>query len=57
MKEDNKNKTGIVRREDWKTEPMPQQNDTFILNRPFSDKEMNLLRRGHIPEAMEDKWF
>ena len=57
MKEDNKNKTGIVRREDWKTEPMPQQNDTFILKRPFSDKEMNALRRGHIPEAMEDKWF
>lgn len=57
MKEDNRNKTGIVRREDWKTEPMPQQSDTFILNRPFSDKEMNLLCCGHIPEAMEDKWF
>ena len=57
MKEKNKNIAGIVRREDWKTEPMPQQSDTFILYRPFSDKEMSLLRRGHIPEAMEDKWF
>ena len=29
----------------------------FIFDRPFSDKQMQTLRRGHIPQEMEDKWF
>ena len=36
---------------------MPEQRETFVLNRSFSDEEMNALRRGNIPQAMEDKWF
>ena len=36
---------------------MPDLHETFTLNRSFSDEEMAALRRGHIPEAMEDKWF
>lgn len=47
----------IARRGDWKTEAMPEKNETFILNRSFSEDEMNALRRGNIPKAMEDKWF
>ena len=50
-------KTRVARRGDWKTVPMPELQDTFVLNRPFSDEEMNALRRGNIPQAMEDKWF
>ena len=46
-----------ARRDDWKTEPMPKQYETFVLNRSFSEKEMAVLRYGHIPQAMEDKWF
>ena len=46
-----------ARRGDWKTKPMPEQRETFVLNRTFSDAEMDTLRRGHVPEAMEDKWF
>ena len=57
MTEDHKNKTGDVRRGDWKTEAMPGKHETFVLNRSFSDEEMNALRCGHIPQAMEDKWF
>jgi 8-oxo-dGTP diphosphatase len=57
MKENDKDKTGIVRREDWKTEPMPKLHETFILERSFSKQEMETLRRGNIPQAMEDKWF
>ena len=56
MAEDNKNKNA-ARREDWKTEPMPEQCETFILNRAFNDKEMVALRWGNIPQEMEDKWF
>ncbi|MBQ7473254.1 MAG: hypothetical protein IJS79_02755 [Oscillospiraceae bacterium] len=57
MTEDNKNKTTVARRDDWKTESMPQQHETFVLTRSFSDEEMDVLRCGNIPQAMEDKWF
>lgn len=50
-------KTRAARRDDWKTEPMPDLHDTFVLNRSFSDEEMDVLRHGSIPQAMEDKWF
>ena len=56
MTEDHNNKR-IARRSDWKTEPMPEQNETFILSKSFSDEEMAVLRRGNVPQAMEDKWF
>ena len=42
---------------DWKTSDMPAQNDTFILIRSFDPKQMRALRKGNIPQAMEDKWF
>ena len=51
------NKTRAARRGDWKTVPMPAQQETFVLNRAFSDGEMAALRRGNVPQAMEDKWF
>ena len=57
MKEDHKNKTRVAHRGDWKTEPMPEQHETFVLNRSFSDVEMDVLRCGNIPQEMEDKWF
>ena len=46
-----------VTRKDWKISEMPEKNVTFILERIFSDEEIMVLRRGHIPEEMEDKWF
>ena len=49
--------TGAARRDDWKTEPMPERREIFVLNRSFSDAEMNALRRGNVPQSMEDKWF
>ena len=52
-----KNKTRAARRGDWKTLPMPERHETFVLRRSFRDEEMDALRRGNIPEAMEDKWF
>ena len=57
MTEENNNKTGVVHRDDWKTKPLPKQHDTFILTRTFSNEEMNALRLGNVPRAMEDKWF
>ena len=46
-----------ARREDWKTEPMPEKCATFTLERSFNEKEMKALRLGNIPQGMEDKWF
>ena len=57
MAEDNKNKTRIAHRNDWKTEAMPERHETFALNRSFSNEEMDALRCGNVPRAMEDKWF
>ena len=50
-------KAGIAHRNDWKTVPMPEQHETFVLSRSFSEEEMNALRCGNVPQAMEDKWF
>ena len=57
MSEDNEKHMSVARRQDWKTKPMPRKHETFILSRSFSAEEMEALRRGNIPEAMEDKWF
>ena len=51
------NKRIIAQRSDWKTKPMPKQHETFILERSFTDKQMDALSYGNIPQAMEDKWF
>ncbi len=42
---------------DWKTLGMPEQFSKFILHREFSPEQMDVLRMGHIPQEMEDKWF
>ena len=55
--ENNMNKTAVAHRDNWKNEPMPDQHDTFILYRSFDKQEMMALRRGNIPQSMEDKWF
>lgn len=46
-----------ARRTDWKSEPMPAQNAAFIFERSVTDEQMEALRIGNIPRAMEDKWF
>ena len=53
----NKDKDRAARRGDWKALPMPERHETFVLRRLFRDEEMDALRRGNIPQAMEDKWF
>ncbi len=47
----------IAKPTDWKTEPIPSQHTTIPLDRAFSPKEMEDIRRGVIPQQMEDKWF
>lgn len=57
MAKKDKKEIRTARREDWKTEPMPEKRETFVLRRSFDEKEMNALRSGHIPQTMDDRWF
>ena len=54
---ENISKTHAARREDWKTVRMPVKHESFVLERSFSGEEMDALRRGNVPQSMEDKWF
>lgn len=47
----------LVKKDDWKTCEMPDQNDRFELSVHLSDKQLDILRHGHLPKEMEDKWF
>ena len=47
----------IAERSDWQITEMPEEHEIFILHWHFNDLQMETLRRGHIPEEMEDKWF
>ena len=42
---------------DWKSSPMPEARTTVRLDRGFDDEEMATIRRGIVPDQMEDKWF
>jgi hypothetical protein len=49
--------TRIASRNVWKNHPMPELRRELKVQRLFSEMEMTLIRRGLIPEVMEDKWF
>jgi hypothetical protein len=42
---------------DWKAAPMPEAQTVVDLDRAFDDEEMAAIRRGLVPDQMEDKWF
>ncbi|MGF1761217.1 hypothetical protein L4D76_25500 [Photobacterium sagamiensis] len=42
---------------DWKIETLPSKQTTIPLDRTFPPQEMEQIRRGLVPEQMEDKWF
>lgn len=42
---------------DWTTESLPPQRVSILLDRTYSLEEMARIRKGLVPEQMEDKWF
>lgn len=44
-------------RNDWQTSPLPAKTDHFSMTAALTPRQMQILRHGHIPEGMEDKWF
>lgn len=47
----------VAKKSDWDIENMPDRNESFILERHFTDEETEVLKYGNIPQEMEDKWF
>jgi hypothetical protein len=44
-------------RESWKTKPLPAARVALRYARRFDRGEHDRLRRGLVPDQMEDKWF
>jgi hypothetical protein len=49
----------FARRESWKTQPMPiwEAHPSSGLTKKYSLAEFEEIKRGLVPEEMEDKWF
>ena len=43
--------------ESWKTEPMVEPAVSVYMSFRITEKQMEIISYGHIPEAMEDHWF
>ena len=52
-------KTKISTKDLWNTEPWPEDKDISLIKTDIdiSKADMDILLRGHIPDAMEDHWF
>lgn len=47
----------MIKKSDWQNIDMPELNKNFILKRKLTSKEIELIKIGHLPKQMEDKWF
>lgn len=50
-------KTRSATADSWTTQPMPNEHTTIRTDIKVSSEAMEIIRKGHIPEAMEDHWF
>lgn len=50
-------KTTMATRESWKTRPMPDKHAIIPMNETIPSTDMQIVKFGHIPDAMEDHWF
>lgn len=46
-----------AQKSDWKTEEMPLETETFLMEIELSESEYELLQNEVISHEMEDKWF
>jgi hypothetical protein len=47
----------VAQQNHWKTLDLPEQHVAISVDRVFSDREMQLIKLGLIPQEMEEKWF
>ena len=41
----------------WKTHPAPARREGLAFSGAFTDTEAEALKRGFIPQSMDDRWF
>ena len=49
--------TRIATADSWKILPMPDRHNIIITDIQVPTEAMDIIRKGYIPEAMEDHWF
>jgi hypothetical protein len=42
---------------DWRIYPLPEEHTVLKISRVFDRSQMDLIRKGHIPTDMDDRWF
>ena len=47
----------MATRDSWPTRPMPDKNVKLPMELRLTDGQMRDILYGHIPAAMEDRWF
>ena len=47
----------IATKDSWKIEEMSELNTDLSLNIQLTSDELEKIKKGHIPEEMEDHWF
>lgn len=47
----------VANKESWKNVEMPNESINLDLEINLNEQELEMLKKGHIPEAMEDHWF
>ena len=50
-------KTKVATKDSWNIEPMPEKNVLIPMNVTIPHDAMQVVKYGHIPDAMEDHWF
>ena len=49
--------TKVATKDSWNIEPMPDKHTTIPMDETIPSAAMQIVKNGHIPEAMEDRWF
>ena len=52
-----KTDTGIATRNSWNNTPMPSKYRVYPFSKQLTKEQMDTLRKGYVPKAMEEKWF
>ncbi len=47
----------VAQRDDWENEPISMPQQISPTARIWTEEEMERIRRGYVPEMMEEKWF
>ena len=50
-------KTQVATKDSWKTLPMPDKHVVIPMDVTIPSAAMQIVKYGHIPDAMEDHWF